>query len=101
MLPSLGGGSTLRGFSAWRFRDRTSLLMQAEWRVMVNRFFDTVVFYDTGKVAPRVSDLDFTSLSSDAGVGFRFHAPDATMLRVDLARSREGTRIVFAAGRAF
>lgn len=101
MLPSLGGGSTLRGFSAWRFRDRTSLLMQAEWRVMVNRFFDTAVFYDTGKVAPRVSDLDFTSLRHDAGVGFRFHGPDATMLRVDLARSGEGTRIVFAAGRAF
>ena len=26
MLPSLGGGSSLRGFSSWRFRDRHSLL---------------------------------------------------------------------------
>ena len=41
MLPSLGGGSTLRGFGSWRFRDRNSLLLQAEWRIMVNRFFDT------------------------------------------------------------
>lgn len=101
MLPSLGGGTTLRGYSNWRFRDRTSLLMQAEWRVMVNRFFDTALFYDTGKVAPKVSDLDFTGLRHDFGVGFRFHGPDATMLRVDLARSGEGTRIVFGAGRAF
>ena len=50
MLPALGGGSTLRGFSSWRFRDKHSLLMQAEWRVLANRFLDMAVFYDTGKV---------------------------------------------------
>lgn len=32
MLPSVGGGSSLRGFASWRFRDRNSLLLQAEWR---------------------------------------------------------------------
>jgi hypothetical protein len=101
LLPSLGGGSTLRGFSSWRFRDRNSLLLQAEWRIVANRFFDTAVFYDTGKVAARASDLDFNGMQHDAGVGFRFHAPDATLLRVDVARSREGGRIVFAAGRVF
>ena len=41
MLPSVGGGSTLRGFSSWRFRDANSLLLQAEWRIMANNFFDT------------------------------------------------------------
>jgi len=101
MLPSLGGGSTLRGFSSWRFRDRNSLLMQAEWRVMANRFFDTAFFYDTGKVTARTSDLDFTGLQHDYGVGFRFHSVDATILRVDVARSHEGTRLVFAASRVF
>ena len=45
-------------FSSWRFRDRNSLLLQAEWRIMVNRFIDTAVFYDAGKVAARTSDLD-------------------------------------------
>ena len=101
MLPSLGGGSTLRGFSSWRFRDRNSLLLQAEWRVMANRFFDTAFFYDTGKVAARPSDLDFNGLQHDYGVGFRFHSLDATVLRVDVARSDEGTRFVFAASRVF
>ena len=28
MLPALGGGSSLRGFSSWRFRDRNSLLLR-------------------------------------------------------------------------
>ena len=41
MLPGLGSGSTLRGYQNLRFRDRHSLLMQAEWRVLVNSFIDT------------------------------------------------------------
>ena len=37
LLPSLGSGSTLRGYSSWRFRDRHSLLMSGEWRWIPNR----------------------------------------------------------------
>ena len=101
LLPSLGGGSTLRGYSSWRFRDRNSLLLQGEWRIMVNRFFDTAVFYDAGKVAQRVSDLDFTGMKHDYGFGARFHTPLATVLRVDIARSSEGTSLVFGTSAAF
>ena len=101
MLPSLGGGSTLRAFSSFRFSDHDSLLLQAEWRIMANRFFDSAVFYDTGKVAARTSDLNLTHLKSDYGFGVRFHAPMATVLRIDVARSNEGTRIVFAASPVF
>ena len=50
MLPALGGGSSLRGFSSWRFRDRNSLLLSADFRVLANSFFDMAVFYDAGKV---------------------------------------------------
>jgi len=101
MLPALGGGSTLRGFSSFRFADRHSLLLQAEWRIIANRFLESSVFYDAGKVAARTSDLDLKHLKSDYGVGVRFHAPLATMLRVDVARSNEGTRLVFAVSPVF
>jgi surface antigen Omp85-like protein len=101
MLPSLGGGSNLRGFSSWRFRDRNSLLLQAEWRIAVNRFFDTAVFYDTGKVAARTSDIDFNGLKHDYGFGARFHTPFSTVLRIDVARSNEGTSLVFATSPVF
>ena len=56
MLPAAGGGSSLRAYSSWRFRDRHKLELQGEWRVMVNRYFDTAVFYDTGKVVSDTSD---------------------------------------------
>ncbi|HEX7087129.1 MAG TPA: BamA/TamA family outer membrane protein, partial [Vicinamibacterales bacterium] len=32
MLPSLGGGSTLRGYHSWRFRDRHRVLLSGEYR---------------------------------------------------------------------
>ena len=101
LMPSLGGGSTLRGFSSFRFSDRHSLLLQAEWRIIANRFFESSVFYDAGKVAARTSDLDLNHLKSDYGFGVRFHSPSATVLRVEVARSNEGTRLVFAASPVF
>ena len=101
MLPSVGGGSTLRGFSSWRFRDLNSLVVQAEWRIMVNRYLDTALFYDAGKVTSRREDLDFNGLKSDYGFGVRFHGPFATPLRVELARSREGLSLVFSSSASF
>jgi hypothetical protein len=101
MLPALGGGSTLRGYSSWRFRDQNSLLMQGEWRIMVNRYVDLALFYDAGKVAARTADLDFDGLKSDYGAGLRFHGPFATPLRVELARSSAGTSFVFSSSAVF
>jgi hypothetical protein len=101
LLPAIGGGSTLRGYDSFRFRDRNSLLLQAEWRIMASRFLDTAVFYDAAKVTAQRSDLDFSSLKTDFGFGVRFHGPFTTPFRVDLARSREGLVVVFASSAAF
>lgn len=101
MLPSVGGGSSLRAFSSWRFRDRNSMVMEAEWRVMVNRFFDTAVFYDAGKVTAHARDLDLTDLKSGYGIGMRFHSPLSTPLRIDVAHGNEGFSVVWAASAVF
>ncbi|MGE3841147.1 MAG: hypothetical protein AB7I50_06130 [Vicinamibacterales bacterium] len=102
LLPSLGSGSTLRGYSSWRFRDRHSMLLQAEWRWTPNRTgLDFAFFYDTGKVTARRADLDFDGLKSDFGIGARFHGPAATPVRIELARSDEGLRLVFGGSAAF
>ena len=101
MLPAVGGGSSLRGYSSWRFRDENRILTQAEWRIMVNRYLDLAFFYDAGKVTSTRSDLDLNNLKYDYGVGVRFHGPFSTPLRIEIARSREATAIVFAAGPSF
>ena len=101
MLPSLGGGSNLRGYSSWRFRDRNSLLLQGEWRIMVNRYLDTVFFADAGKVERLTADLNLDGLKHDFGFGARFHTPLVTPLRIDLAKSPEGLALVFATSAVF
>jgi outer membrane protein assembly factor BamA len=101
MLPALGGGSSLRGYSSWRFRDKNSLLLQAEWRIPASRYFDTAFFYDAGKVTERTSDLDFDGLKTNWGVGFRFHSPFATPLRIEFAKSKEGRQFIFSSSASF
>jgi len=101
LLPYVGSGSTMRGFESHRFRDQNRIVAQAEWRIMVNRFIDTAFFFDAGKVTARRADLDFTGLKSDYGFGVRFHGPFGTPLRVDVARSPEGTQLVMSAHAMF
>jgi hemolysin activation/secretion protein len=102
LLPSLGSGSTLRGYASWRFRDRHSELFSGEFRWIPNRLgFDMALFYDTGKVANERRDLNLKGLSSDIGVGARFHGPGATPLRIDVAHGSEGLHIVFSGGPSF
>jgi hypothetical protein len=102
LLPSLGSGSTLRGYSSWRFRDRHALLLSGEWRWIPNRMaIDMAFFYDTGMVAPRLDAITLSRFVSDVGVGIRFHAPAKTPLRIEFAKGSEGLRLVFAASAAF
>ena len=81
--------------------DQNTLLLQAEWRIMVNRFMDTAFFYDAGTVAARRADLDLNGLKSDYGFGFRVHGPFATPLRIEVARCSEGSRLVVSTSPIF
>jgi hypothetical protein len=102
LLPSLGSGSTLRGYGSFRFRDRHAVLLSGEWRWIPNRMaLDMALFYDTGMVAPRLDAIALHSFVSDVGVGIRFHTPARTPLRVEVAKGAEGLRLVFAASSAF
>ena len=95
LLPDLGGHD-LRGFDNYRFRDRHSILMTAEYRWYAQKFLDGAIFYDAGKTVATRGALDLAGLHSSYGAGIRLHGPRTTMLRAELARSREGTRLIFA-----
>ena len=102
LLSSLGGSDTLRGYESWRFRDRHAALTTAELRWIPNRnSVDVALFYDAGMVAPEFGDLSFRRFKSDVGVGVRFHGPRSTPMRIEVAKGREGLRIVFAGSAAF
>ena len=102
LLPWLGNGSTLRGYSTGRWRDRHSMLYSGEWRWFPNRFaMDMALFMDAGMVAPRFRDLKFTQLKYDYGIGVRFHGPAVSALRIDAAHSDEGFHLVFSMSAPF
>lgn len=101
MLPSLGGGSTLRGYHSWRFRDRHRVLLSGEYRWTAGQLVEMALFADAGKVVADRSDLDLSGLRKDYGIGIRFHGPETTPLRVDLARGDEGWRLSIGGGAAF
>jgi hypothetical protein len=98
MMPYLGSGETLRAFQNRRFRDRNSLLLQAEYRWTPAHFVDMALFTDYGKVAAKRSDLNFDDMHNDYGIGIRFHGVKYTVLRIDLAHCNEGFNVVFSTG---
>ena len=99
---TLGGAYTLRGFRAFRFRDRHALLMQAEYRFLVNNFVTGALFYDAGKVAHRAEDLDFSDLEKDYGFGVRLGSNAGVAIRLDIAfGSGEGARYLLRFNNVF
>jgi hypothetical protein len=88
--PTLGGAEALRGFREFRFQDRNSLLMTAEYRWEAWWALDGALFVDAGEVATNRRDFTFRNLDVSYGFGLRFHSNSAFVARLDLAFSREG-----------
>ena len=99
--PFLGSGSTLRGFANRRFTDRNRLLLSGEYRWRPSRYLDMALFLDAGQVTTDRSQFDLNALDVAWGIGARFHGPTFSAFRIDVARGREGIRMVFAGSQAF
>jgi outer membrane translocation and assembly module TamA len=101
VAPFLGSGSTLRGYSNRRFTDYNRLLLSGEYRWRPSRYLDMALFVDAGQVARDRSALTLSELETDYGIGARFHGPNFTALRIEVARGSEGIRLIFAGSQAF
>ena len=102
LMPSLGGSDALRGYPSFRFVGRHRMLMAAEVRWTATRYLDMAVFYDTGRVAQRLADLDLRGRKAAYGLGARFHGQRRTVLRIEAARNDEGRwRLIWTSGAAF
>jgi hypothetical protein len=93
LMPSLGGGHSLRGYSNYRFHDRHLLLGTAESRLAIWPHLDAAVFVDAGTVAAHVEDLGFDK--QVYGLGLRVHTHSATVGRLDVAHTDEGWQVMF------
>jgi hypothetical protein len=101
IAPTLGSGSSLRGFATRRFTDRNSLLLTGEYRWRPSRYLDMAIFLDAGQVAADRHEFRASALETNWGVGARFHGPNFTAFRLDVARGREGLRVIVSGGNIF
>lgn len=101
VLPTLGGATTLRGFSPNRFYGdaRVLLNLEARVRVLKVRLFgftsevEVAPFVDTGNVFNSLDQLRRSGLQVTPGVGFRGIAPPSVVGHIELAVSREGPAV--------
>lgn len=101
LMPSIGGGSSVRGYPDFRFIDRNRVVMNAELRWTPARFLDMALFYDAGKVEARARDLGVRDLKTAFGFGLRVIGLKGYALRIEAARSHEYPfRLIVGAGGA-
>ena len=98
---SLGGADSIRGLPPYRFQDQTLYVISAEYRWRVHRYVEVAPFVDVGNTAPSLSRLTFQSLKVGPGIAVRARTDNRTIVRLEMATSSEGYRIVVGTGPAF
>ncbi len=96
-LPSLGGGSRMRGYFYGRYRDNFYGMLQMEYRQYFWKRFGFVVFAGAGNVSHNILEYDFGNLkySYGAGLRFLFNEKQKVNLRMDLGFGNDVNRGVY------
>jgi outer membrane protein assembly factor BamA len=96
-LLSLGGGSTLRGFSQDRYLDKGRGLLNAEVRFPIYGWLGGVAGVDTGRVWTSLSEASFRGWAVSHVVGLRAYL-ETYVVRLDMGFGDETTGVYFNAG---
>lgn len=97
LLPTLGGSSSLRAHSSWRFRDRHAADATLEWRWIPNRSaLDVAVFVDAGQVTDELNALRPNRFTTAVGAGVRLHARQFMVMRADVSHGSAGWHLTIS-----
>ena len=97
---TLGGSRSLRGYPTFRFRGERLLAASGEYRFQVTRALEAAAFYDGGHVSAAADAMD-SGFVSGYGLGLRVRVPGGPLVRVDVGRGAEGSRVHLNVGYAF
>ena len=100
LLLSLGGATTLRGYSANRFVDRTAALLNGELRLPIWDPVGGVIGLDAGKVWSQVNHASLAGWETSGVLGLRLYL-EQLVVRLDAGFGREGTAVYFGIGEVF
>ena len=100
--PTIGGGTTLRSYDDYRFRDNNVAYLNAEYRWEAFSGLDMALFYDIGTVARDARDLSLSNAESGYGIGLRFNTYKSVWMRLDVGfGGNEGIQYFFKFSKAF
>ncbi len=102
-LPEFGGDTLGRGYLPFRFRDRTSIIGQFEYRFPVWSFISGAVFFDAGQFRSAPGEFTLTGFHPAFGFGPRFSlgSSESSMLGIDVGFTPEGWNLVLHNGQVF
>ncbi|MEM7657649.1 MAG: BamA/TamA family outer membrane protein, partial [Bacteroidota bacterium] len=105
-LALLGGEQMMRGYYSGRYRDKTYMSAQVEYRFLPFPFskrFGGAAFLSVGGVAPSVSDLRLNQFQPAGGIGLRYlvFPQKDIFMRLDVGFTREGPGFYFFTGESF
>jgi outer membrane protein assembly factor BamA len=99
---SLGGATSLRGYSTGRFRDKDLILLNVEYRYSIwdkelegYGALDTGLFIDIGRVFDDLTEDTFRDYQISYGVGIRARTKENLLFRAEIAWSSEETNLIF------
>ena len=102
-LARFGGENLVRGYFDGQYRDNTSLVFQAEYRIPVWWKIGVVAFAGIGQVAGRVGEWGVNEFKLAGGGGIRYilDAEEHVTLRVDLGFGKNSSGVYFTSSEAF
>ena len=99
-MSKIGDSWTARGYKADRFLDKAMILNSLEYRFPLYKKLGGVLFTDAGRVFPGLTKFSFASWHSNWGLGLRYYLTNF-VVRMDVGKSNEGTRLFFNFGHVF
>jgi outer membrane protein assembly factor BamA len=98
---SLGGNQILRSYESERFSGNKVVAFSTEYRFEALRRLELAAFYDVGRAWDGHPSLVTPGFVSSYGLGARIKSSERIMLRLDVARGREGMRTNATIGYSF
>lgn len=103
LIPQLGGDSLLRGYFDGRFRDKTLVAAQVEYRLPLIWRFGAVAFGGIGNVSRTLRDLGDSWPKWSVGFGLRYllNSDEQLNLRADFGFGRDTFGVYVTAGESY
>jgi hypothetical protein len=81
-MPDIGGDSLMRGYRSGRYRDKSLVAAQAEYRFPLVWRLGGVLFGGAAQVAPTLAEIDLDSVKVAGGAGLRVRVIDRQHINV-------------------